>query len=654
MRVQFLCYGVTLVVALAVLPGPSTAEDGLVEWRHFGSDRANTKYSPLDVINAENVAELRLAWTWDVSEVEEPPGQPTRFFRTTPLMAKGKLYLSTGLQLVVSLDAATGRRIWSFDPKAYEFPTPTHGGLGGRGIEYWSDESEERIILVTGGLQLIALDARTGRPIENFGRNGAVDLSEGLGRSIRRGAYNIRGPATVCRDTIVFGNVVNDLTTLKSTPPGHVRGYDVRTGELKWVFHTIPQAGEFGVDTWEDESWKYTGNTNVWSWISADEELGYFYLPIGTATNDWYGGHRPGNNLFAESLVCLNADTGERIWHFQAVHHGIWDYDFPAAPTLVDIVIDGKPVRAVAQVSKQAFTYVFDRLTGEPIWPIEERAVPQSSVPGERTSPSQPFPTKPPAFDRQGVSLDDLVDFTPELRAKAEEILKDYEYGPLFTPPIVAGQGGKKGTLHVPGIVGGASWPGGGFDPETGYLFVQSATRPWVLALKPGDKNLSDLDYMFKDWAAFPPNVEGLPLLKPPYARITAIDLNRGEIVWQAPLGEGPRRKVNALLGDGTDVGPLGSTNTTTPYNNGPLVTKSLLFVNQANGEEEIEAGHPAGVMRAFDKQTGAAVWQQDIDSAPNGLPMTYLHEGKQYMCFTASRWVDGKVRFELLAYTLP
>ena len=637
------------------LSGSSFGEGtGGGEWVHFGGGLDSNKYSPLDQIDASNVSDLEIAWRWNVRDVEEATGEITRGFRVTPLVVGGRMYLSTGLNLVVAMDPASGELIWTYDPKAYDFPTPTHGGLGSRGVEYWTDGDEERIIMGTGGLQLIALDAKTGTPFLDFGDNGVVDLSIGLGRPIQRSRYNVKSPAVVCRDTIVIGSVVNDLGSTKLMPPGHIRGYDVRTGEMKWIFHTIPQEGEFGVETWGGDSWKYTGNTNVWSLMSADEELGYVYLPIGTPTNDWYGGHRPGDNLFAESLVCLNAETGERVWHFQAVHHGTWDYDFPCAPNLIDIVVDGKPIKAVAQVSKQAFTYVFDRVTGEPIWPIEERPVSTDGAPGEARSPTQPFPTKPPAFDRQGVSEEDLIDFTPELRAEALEIVEDFVIGPLFTPTIVRGAGGKDGLIQVPGIIGGANSMGASFDPETGLLYVKSVTLPWVTSLATIDPNFGDMRYRFDQWARYPPGPQGLPLLKPPYARLTALDMNRGEIAWQIPFGDGPREKVNAIIGDGTDVGPLGSTHPAAINTNGLLVTKTLLFANEAFQAEEGSRQSSGGVLRAYDKATGREVWRRDVEMAPNGPPMTYMHRGKQYYVFTASTRTGSGVEFELLAYALP
>jgi quinoprotein glucose dehydrogenase len=444
------------------------------------------------------------------------------------------------------------------------------------------------------------------------------------------------------------GASIHDGPTHKEWPRGDINGFDVRTGKKLWTLHSIPQKGEFGNDTWGDDSWTYTGSTNVWTNMSGDEELGYVYLPFGTPTDDFYGGHRPGNNLFAETLVALDAKTGKRVWHFQAVHHGIWDYDVPAAPILVDINVNGKPVRAVAQVSKQGFTYVFDRRTGTPVWPIEERPVPQSTAPGERTSPTQPFPTRPPAYERQGVTESDLIDFTPELKQTAVEVMKQFDTGPMFTPPS------EKGTIVNPGWAGGANWAGAAFDPETGTLYVPSMTSPIVVQLVKPNPERSNLLYV-RGGTQLPPTVDGLPLLKPPYGRVTAIDLNKGDIRWQIPIGDGPRN--HPLLKD-LNLPPMGAA-----IRNAALVTRSLLFVAMGQGNLGGGRSVPVGArppspaqppepikLRAFDKATGNMVWEFDPPSRPLASPMTYMHQGKQYLVVAAGAGPSA----ELIAFSLP
>ena len=520
-----------------------------------------------------------------------------------------------------------------------------------RGVEYWSGGGEERIFIATGGRQLVSIDVKTGKPDPKFADGGWVDLWEGLGRKIQnKNNIGHNKPVVVVGDTIVVGSIIMDFPMLKQNPPGHIRGYDARTGALKWRFHSIPQEGEFGIETWENEAWKYSGNTNVWSLMTADEELGYIYLPFGTPTSDYYGGHRHGNNLFAESLVCLDAATGERVWHFQAVHHGIWDYDFPCAPNLIDITVNGKRIKAVAQVSKQGFTYVFDRVTGDPIWPIIERPVAASNVPGESMSPTQPFPTKPPPFERQGITLDDLIDFTPELREEALKIVEDYVIGPIFTPNIVAGADGKKAMLQVPGAAGGANWPGASVDPETGMLYVQSHTRPSAMSLTKPDPSRSDLNYMISMAGMGGGNgPQGLPLLKPPYRRITAIDLNKGEIAWQIPFGDGPR---NHPAIKHLNLGPLGSPFPSRVISEGGiLVTKTLLITFLVDVDEENGRKVNGSFLQAYDKKTGELLGSVKVDRHMHGSPMTVMNNGRQLILIEAGGVTEPS---ELLAFALP
>jgi quinoprotein glucose dehydrogenase len=635
-----------------LLASHSAAQQGAVEgeWRHYGGDHGHSRYSALDQINSRNVDKLDIAWRWESVDAKLPKGAGTPGqFKVTPLMVDGMLFVSTSLSQVAAIDAASGGTLWVYDPKSYQRGRPTNTGFQHRGVEYWTDGQQKRLIIATGGRQLVSIDAATGKPDADFGSGGEVDLAQGLGRKINERQYGFNSPPVVCRDTIVVGSIVFDAPTYPNMPPGHVRGYDVRTGKQKWIFHTVPQQGEVGVETWEQDSWKVAGNTNVWSTISADDELGYVYLPTSTPTNDWYGGHRLGDNLFAESLVCLEAATGKRVWHFQAVRHGLWDYDFPCGPNLVDIKVEGRPIKAVAQVSKQGFCYVFDRKTGEPVWPIVERSVAESTVPGERTAPTQPFPTKPPPFEQQGITVDDLIDFTPELRAQAVEILKQYAYGPIFTPPIVIGDGGRKGTLQMPGPAGGANWGGAAYDPETGWLYVPSMSWPFVIGLSQPDKSRSGFRYI-RTGPFVVQGPQGLPLLKPPYGRITAIDLGRGEIAWQVPHGDGPRQHpaIKHL-----ELGPLGAAANGVFSNGGGVLTKQLFFVIQADEDPAnmtMRMGK-GGFLRAFDKSNGKLLLERALGSTPHGTPMTYLAGGKQYVVLAVGGMGQ---KSELLAFALP
>jgi quinoprotein glucose dehydrogenase len=446
---------------------PAHAQTGKVrgtatEWLSYGGDKASSKYSPLDQIGRDNFSRLQVAWTWrspDEAITKANPDLKTWVWESTPLMIGGVLYVSTSLSQVAAIDAATGETKWVYDPETWKNGTPSNNGFVHRGVAYWADGNDQRILFGTGDGYLICLNAQTGKPISTFGQQGRIDLTQGLGRPVDRRLYGVSSPPIICRDVVVMGSKVHDYPLAEEMPPGDVRGFDVRTGKQQWLFRAVPSEGEFGNETWDQGSWKTTGGANAWTLMSADEGLGYIYLPFGTPSNDHFGGRRPGNGLFGESLVCLDARTGKRIWHFQMVHHGLWDYDLPAAPNLIDIRVNGKPVKAVAQVSKQGFCYVFDRVTGEPIWPIEERPVPQSTMPGERSSPTQPFPTRPAPFDRQGMTENDVIDFTSELCKAALSVLEKYNYGPLFTPPSL-----QKPTILMPGIAGGASWSGAAFD----------------------------------------------------------------------------------------------------------------------------------------------------------------------------------------------
>ena len=650
--------GCFLAILLAFAPARVPAQTGAQggEWHAYGGDRGSTKYVPLDQINRGNVTRLRIAWRRPAVDAQvmarDPDLKVLNNFRVTPLMVNGVLYSPNGVGLVEAFDPATGQTLWVqelSDGQALD-------GDSTRGLGYWRDGDQqggqERLFVQRGG-QLYALDPKTGKMIRSFGQQGKADLNYARDA---RGKHSWSGAPQVCRDVVIIGSSMSDSYERREDHPGDVRAYDARSGRLRWTFHVVPRAGEFGTDTWQEGSWEQGGAANLWSLISADEQLGIAYLPLSSATSDMYGGHRPGNNLFANTLVAVRCDTGERVWHYQLVHHDLWDYDLPAAPVLANITVGGRAIQAVVQVTKQAFAFVFDRATGEPVWPIEERPVPQSRTPGERTSPTQPFPTRPPPFDRQGVTQDDLIDFTPELRAKAAEILKQYVTGPMFTPPSIRGSGANdtKGTLQMPGSTGGADWQGAAFDPETGLLYVESITGPFVADILPGDPEKTNLRYM-RGSRSYAPAVEGLPLFKPPYGRITAIDLNRGEIAWTAANGEGPRN--HPLLRD-LNLPPLGN-----PGRSAPLVTKTLLFLGegdpimvglarvQPGSSEAIAPGGGGSKFRAYDKATGQVVWETELPAGTTGAPMSYMHEGKQYVVVA----VGGREHpGELIALALP
>jgi glucose dehydrogenase len=598
------------------------------EWRSYGGDNGSTKYSPLDQINAANVGKLKVAWTWE--SPDKPIQAQNRMLanfahEVTPLMVGGILYASTSLSQVAAIKAKTGETVWVFDPQSYKSGRPTNLGFLHRGVGYWTDGRQERVFIGTGDANLWAIDAKTGKPVQDFGQDGKVDLTKAIPNADHARNYAVSSPPIVTRDVVVVGSSISDGPTVREMPRGDIQAFDARTGKPLWIFHTVPQAGEFGSETWEQESWKYTGNTNAWTLLSADDELGYVYIPTGTPTNDWYGGHRLGNNLFAESLICLDAKTGKRVWHFQSVHHGLWDYDLPAAPVLCDINVGGRRIKALAQITKSGFCWVLDRTNGKPVWPIEERPVPQSTVAGERSSPTQPFPTKPAPYERQGSTEDNLIDFTPELREEAKKILDQYDHGPVFTPPT------ERGTINLPGWAGGANWWGAAFDPQTQTLYIPSITAPIVVKLVKPDAARSNFNFV-RGGAALGSNLEGprgLPLFKPPYGRITAINLNTGEKVWMIPHGDGPRQKVSEIVG--RDVGPLGA------GGGGPLLTRTLLFVGQGAGGRGGRAGGGTNLLRAFDKASGKVVAEFELPAQPSGTPMTYLAGGKQFIVIATS-----------------
>ncbi len=635
------------IVVVACAPQTETVSDVTGEWHHAGGNHFSDKYSPLDQISADNFNDLEIAWRWRSIDADLPLSiaYPTGDYRAVPLVIDGVMYTNTNHGQVVALDPGSGEMLWSFDPESYRFGRPNFSPLMTRGIEYWTDGDIERIFIATMGKQLVSIDIHTGQPDPNFGDDGFVDLRGDFGKlefemnNITHGA-----PPIAVGSSVIVGSKIFDYTLFNRSPPGHVRAYDAYTGAFKWRFNTIPQGDEPYTETWENDSWREAGNTNVWSFMSADDEAGIVYLPVSTPTNDYWGGKRLGENLYAESIVALNAETGERIWHFQTVHHGLWDYDVASAPNLVDIEVDGRPIEAVAQVSKTGFTYVFDRHTGDPVWPIEERPVPPSTVPGERAHPTQPHPTWPLPFERQGLTEDELIDFTPEINAAARELVEKWVIGPIFTPPIVAGTDGKEATVYLPGAGGGANFPGANIDPETSVLYVPSHTRPYAMSLVPPDDPDSDWDYVI--------NVErnvgpmGLPLTKPPYRRITAIDLNTGEHLWQIPLGRGPNN--HPLLAH-LDLPDLGSVFTDMPAEGGILVTKTLVISHLAQ-KDEVGPDATGSVLVAFDKATGAKVGEVMVDLRLHGPVMSYLHEGRQYIAIAGGRLNDA----EMLAFALP
>lgn len=625
---------------IALLSFQALAQQGAPagQWRNYGGDSGHSKYSPLDQINAENVQRLEEAWTWTSVDEQLRDSNPvirergsfrSYAYEVTPLMINGVLYTTTSLGQIAALDAVTGATRWSFDPVLYLDGRPAVHGFMTRGLAYWTDGVNERLLYAGGRTYLLSIDPSTGRPDPEFGRGGRVDLKRGLGRTIDPSLYAVSSPPVVVGDVVIVGSAMTEGTDYREAPPGHVRGFDVHSGEMRWIFHTIPQPGEFGYETWPEDAWRYTGGANVWTHMSVDEELGMVYLPVGTTVPDYYGGHRLGDNLFANSLVALDAATGERVWHYQMVHHSVWDYDPPAAPNLIDIVVDGRPVKAVAQISKQGFTFVFDRVSGEPIWPIEERPVPASTVFGEVTAPTQPFPTRPPLFLTHGATEDDLIDFTPELRREALEIFSQYHAGPLYTPPA-AGD-----NIIRPGWSGGANWWGAAFDPETQRLYVPSWAHFSMVHIQPPERPDSDL--FIRPRVRDLGGPRGLPLFKPPYSQLVAFDMNAGEKLWHIPVGNGP---VDHPALQGLELPAMGN------YEKlgGPLLTKTLLFIGQ---------GFETNRLGVYDKDSGEELWWLQLPARFHAAPITYMANGKQYIVFALGGGVGGETE-RLMALALP
>ena len=620
------------VIASALWLVPVAAQ----QWPHYAGDQAASHYSPLDQVTAANVTRLQVAWEWKPNEKNLPEfGTRPGAFQNTPLVIDGVMYLSTPYNQVAALDATTGKELWRYDPKAYEDGQPPNGqGFVHRGVAAWRDRDQLRLFL-NARYKLIQLDARTGTPVASFGKDGVIDLSEGLVWAINKTHYTNTSPPIVYKDLIIVGNGVGDRLMYRNDPPGDVRAFHARTGKLAWKFNTIPQRGEFGNNTWDGGSWRFTGHTNVWAPMSVDESRGLLYLPVSTPSNDYYGGRRPGANLFAESIVCLDANTGQRKWHYQIVHHGLWDYDPASAPNLVTITVDGKRIDAVVQLTKQGFAFVFDRVTGKPVWPIEERAVPRSDVPGEASWPTQPFPTRPPPFESQGVTLDDAFDLTPEWRARATAELKKYRLGPLYTPPSL------EGTVVLPGVWGGANWGGGAFDPVSGRLFVKTTRSPAIFKLEKFDKGSQpqdrvdevNADYINRSPSSF---IDGVPIIKPPYAHLVAIDLNRGDIAWKVPFGDAPDIRSNPALKDVPLPDRLGAVGPP-----GAIVTRSgLVFV-----------GGNDMALSAFDARDGRELWRFVLPRQATATPMTYLDaDGRQVVVIATGRGEDtALVAFRLL-----
>jgi len=631
------------------------------EWPSYTGDARGSRYSPLDQISGANFSSLEVAWRFKTDSLGP---RPEFKLESTPLMVGGTIYTTGGTgRAVVALDAVTGALKWTHKEDEGPRGAAAPRQLSGRGLAYWTDGREERILYVTPGYRLLALDAKTGNLVSSFGTSGAVDLKTDIDQEIlpdlTTGEIGYQGAPVVGRDVVVIGAAFREGTAPKSfkNNKGYIRGFDVRTGKRLWTFHTVPKKGEPGYETWLNGSAEPAGNTGVWSQVTIDEDLGLVYLPVESPTGDYYGGHRPGNDLYGESLVCLDLKTGAKKWHYQLVHHPIWDFDIPAAPVLGDITVDGRAIKAVAVPTKQGILYVFDRVTGKPVWPIEEKPVEKGEVPGEWYSPTQPMPTKPAAYAKNGTSIDDLIDFTPELRAQAVQVASRYKLGPIFTPPVVSKADGPLATLARGPTNGGSNWPGGAFDPETHTFYVASSNAAAVvLGLVQPSKDRSDMDWVAGSAAPAGRgggglgggglSVQGLSIFKPPYGTITAINLDKGEIAWQVPHGETPDAVRNNEALKGLNIPRTGQAGFTV----GTLVTKTLVIA----GDPQVTTltTRPRGAMlRAYDKKSGAEVGSVLLPAPISASPMTYSVGGKQYIIVAVS---GGPYSGEFVALRLP
>lgn len=634
------------------------------EWRHYGGTLGGQKYSPLEQINASNVQQLQVAWRQSASPKEvigEGRALVGSNYEHTPLMVDGLLYMRSDAGPLMALNPATGAVVW----------VDKSGALGGgrsRGIAYWSDGKSSRVYGLDGS-DLVAVDARTGQRVADFGEHGRVDLKVFADPRANApvGSFSWSSFPVVVRNTVVIAGVPRlDPKALPAGTqpaldvPGDIRGYDARTGKLMWTFHVVPREGEFGRDTWLNDSADRNGLTGAWTWLTGDDELGHVYIPTEAPSNDFFGGNRPGDNLFGNSVLCLDVATGKRVWHYQTIHHDLWDFDLPAPPMLMDITVEGRQVKALAQLSKQTYIYVLDRTTGKPVWDIPEQAVPAGRVPGEYYSPTQPIPSRPAPLELQQLTENDLIDFTPELRAQALEIFRQYESVPMYTPSPP-----NQEIIMLPGTTGVMNWNGAGFDPDTGMLYVpvvRNAVRTMLVNAPEGSPYAFDR----KGEPLLNTNVElpygnanpnrplsgpdapsRLPITKPPYGSLVALDMNRGEILWRIPLGDGPRHHP-ALKH--LNLPALGS-----PARPSPLVTKSLLFIgdgkNGPGGPSRVPAWAGGKKFRALDKQTGNTLWEAQMPGGTSGAPMTYEYNGKQYIV-VAIGWTDMPA--EYIAFALP